>query len=125
MLCKIEPKIGCANRMASSSSHVAVSESQCFLYTFTSPMVRSTNPPRFHFMVVLHTNSSKSLIACISTHHMIFFWVLENPSPQLGTFPMYLETKNTYAQAPINESIPMLVFIRFSKIIDESHAHVY
>ena len=68
---------------------------------------------------------SKSFLACIITHHMIFFWVLENPSSQLGTFPMPLETNNTYAQASSNQSIPMLVFTRFSKIINELHAHVY
>ena len=67
---------------------------------------------------------SKSLFRCISMHHMIFFWVLENPSPQLGTFPMPLETNNTYAQASSNQSIPVLVFTRFSKIINGSHAHV-
>ena len=62
-----------ANLMTSSSSHVAVSEPRCYLYTFTCPMVRSGTLPWFHFVVVLHTNSSKSLIACISTHHGIFF----------------------------------------------------
>ena len=68
---------------------------------------------------------SKSLLACINMHDMILFWVLENPSPHLGTFPMPLGTNNTYAQASSNQSIPMLVFTRFSKIINESHAHVY
>ena len=70
-------------------------------------------------------NFSKSLLACISTHHRIFFLVLENSSPQLGTFPVSLATNNSYDQAPSNESIPMSVLTRFSKIIDESHAHVY
>ena len=68
---------------------------------------------------------SKSLLACISTRHMIFFWVLKNPSPNLGTFPMPLETSNTYSQASSNQSILVLVFTIFSKIINESHAHVY
>ena len=80
-------KNGCANHMASSGSHVVVSGLWYFLCTFTCPMIRSGTPPWFHFVVVLHTNSSKSLIACINTHHMITFWVLENPSPHLRTFP--------------------------------------
>ena len=82
-------------------------------------------PLHLHLSNGMIWNSPKSLLACISTHHRIFFLVLENSSPQLGTFPVPLATNDTYGQAPNNESIPMLVFTIFSKIIDESHAHVY
>ena len=104
-------KNGCASRMVSFISHVASSRPQCFLCTFICPMAwYGTLPSPF-----LHHQH---------TPHDLFL-VLENPSPQLGTFPMSLETSNTYAQAPSNESISMSVLIKFSKIIDESHAHVY
>ena len=68
----------------------------------------------FQVLACMHQNTPRDI-----------FLVLENPSPQLGTFPMSLETSNTYAQAPSNESIPTSYLQGFSKIMDESHAHAY
>ena len=67
-------KNGCANRMESSVSQVVISRLWCFLCAITYPVARFGTPSWFHFVVVLHTNSSNSLIACISTRHKIFSW---------------------------------------------------
>ena len=111
--------------MESSMSHVASSRSWCLIYIFTCPMVRSGTPPWSHYTVVLCTDSSKSLITCISTHHQIFFRSCRILLYSLEHLQCLWKSNNTYAQVPSNESIPISDLQGFSKIMDESHAHVY
>ena len=62
-------------------------------------------------------NSSKSSLACISLHHMIFFWSWRILLLGLEHFQCHWKLEIPILRHPSNESITMLVFTRFSKII--------
>ena len=95
--------------MASSSSHIASSTPQCFLCTLLCPKARSRTLPIPCFHASAHTMGSFSGLG----ESFSSAWNISSVSG------------NQQYLCSSNESIPMSVFTRFSKIIDESHAHVY
>ena len=84
-------KNGCANRMASSRSHVSSSGSWCSFCIFHLSNGTIWNSS----LVPLCGCLAYGLLQVLDYMHRYtppnIFPVLENPSPQLGTYPMSLE----------------------------------